>query len=43
MEWDKEPSILLSGNHKLVDDWRYEQSVERTKKFRPDLLDNSEI
>ncbi|MCR5144260.1 MAG: tRNA (guanosine(37)-N1)-methyltransferase TrmD [Lachnospiraceae bacterium] len=44
-EWNgiKVPPILLSGNHKLVDEWRYEQSVERTKKFRPDLLDDSEI
>ena len=36
-EW-KIPDILKSGNHKLIDEWRYEQSVERTKKRRPDLL-----
>jgi len=33
----KVPEILLSGNDKLVDDWKHEQSVERTKKLRPDL------
>ncbi|MGM0622122.1 MAG: tRNA (guanosine(37)-N1)-methyltransferase TrmD [Bacteroidota bacterium] len=33
----KVPDILLSGNDKLVDDWKHEQAVERTKKLRPDL------
>ena len=32
------PEVLKSGNHKLIDEWRYEQSVERTKEKRPDLL-----
>ena len=36
----KVPDILLSGNHKKIAQWRKEQSLERTKKFRPDLLDN---
>ena len=36
----KIPDILLSGNDKLIEEWRYEQSVERTKKRRPDLLEN---
>lgn len=31
------PEILLSGNDKLIDDWKYDQAVERTKKLRPDL------
>ncbi len=35
----KVPDILLSGNDKAIDDWRYNQSIERTKKRRPDLLD----
>ena len=35
----KVPEILLSGNHAKLDEWRYEMSVERTKKYRPDLLD----
>ncbi len=33
----KVPEILLSGNDKLVDDWKHEQAVRRTKKLRPDL------
>ncbi len=37
----KVPEVLLSGNDKKIQDWRYEQSLERTKKRRPDLLDNN--
>jgi tRNA (guanine37-N1)-methyltransferase len=33
------PDILLSGNHAKIDQWRYEQSLERTKQRRPNLLD----
>ena len=32
------PEILLSGNHAKIDEWRKIQSIERTQKFRPDLL-----
>lgn len=32
------PEILLSGHEKNIEKWRYDQSVERTKKRRPDLL-----
>jgi tRNA (guanine37-N1)-methyltransferase len=32
------PDILLSGDLKRIEEWRYEQSVERTKERRPDLL-----
>lgn len=32
------PKILLSGNDKAINDWRLEQSIERTKTRRPDLL-----
>lgn len=32
------PEVLMSGNHKLIDEWRYDQSVARTKERRPDLL-----
>ena len=35
----KVPEILLSGNFAKINEWRYEQSIERTKKRRPDLLD----
>jgi tRNA (guanine37-N1)-methyltransferase len=33
------PDILLSGNHAKVDEWRLAQSIERTKKYRPDLYE----
>lgn len=33
----KVPEILLSGNDIIIDDWKHEQAVERTKKLRPDL------
>lgn len=35
------PDILLSGNDGAIEDWRYEQSIERTQKRRPDLLQDS--
>lgn len=35
----KVPDVLLSGNHKLIDEWRHEQSLKRTRERRPDLLD----
>ncbi len=34
----KVPDVLLSGNDKLIDDWKHNQSIERTKKLRPDLF-----
>lgn len=34
----KVPEILLSGDLKKVEEWRYEQAYERTKDRRPDLL-----
>ena len=36
-EGRKVPDILLSGDHKKVDDWRLQKSIEITKKNRPDL------
>lgn len=33
------PAILLSGNHAKIEEWRLEQSIERTKKVRPDLYE----
>ena len=32
------PDVLLSGNQALIDDWEFQQSLDRTKKLRPDLL-----
>ncbi|MBO5954647.1 MAG: tRNA (guanosine(37)-N1)-methyltransferase TrmD [Clostridia bacterium] len=34
----KVPEVLLSGHHKNIEDWRTQQSLEITKKNRPDLL-----
>jgi len=34
------PEVLLSGNHALIAKWRKEQSLARTKKQRPDLLEH---
>ena len=36
-EWEV-PSILLSGNQKLIEEWREGKSIESTKKNRPDQL-----
>ena len=33
------PDVLLSGNQALIDDWEFQQSMERTKRLRPDLLE----
>lgn len=33
----KVPEVLLSGDPKKVEEWRHEQSIERTKQRRPDL------
>ena len=37
MGW-KVPDVLLSGNAAEIDKWRHEQSVERTRKLRPGLM-----
>lgn len=37
-DW-KVPDILMSGDHKKIEDWRHEQSLQRTKDRRPDLLE----
>lgn len=36
----KVPDVLLSGNDALIDEWRYQQALERTRTRRPDLLDD---
>jgi tRNA (guanine37-N1)-methyltransferase len=33
------PEVLLNGNHADIDKWRTEKAIEKTKKVRPDLLD----
>ena len=39
-EWHgkKVPEVLLSGHHANIEKWRREQSIQRTKERRPDLL-----
>jgi tRNA (guanine-N(1)-)-methyltransferase len=34
----KVPDVLISGNHKKIDEWRKNKSLEETKKKRPDLI-----
>jgi tRNA (guanine37-N1)-methyltransferase len=38
----KVPDILLSGDPKKVEEWRHEQSLSRTEKRRPDLLEKND-
>lgn len=33
------PEVLVSGNHKLINEWRRNAQIEKTKERRPDLLD----
>jgi tRNA (guanine37-N1)-methyltransferase len=33
----KVPGVLLSGNHKMIQDWRREESLNKTRRTRPDL------
>lgn len=35
----KVPDVLLSGDPKKIEEWRYEQSVQRTRERRPGLLE----
>jgi tRNA (guanine37-N1)-methyltransferase len=35
----KVPDILLSGNEKLIDNWKLEKAIERTRQRRPEMLD----
>lgn len=38
-DW-KVPEVLMSGDHKKIEEWRQEQSLLRTKERRPDLLND---
>lgn len=35
----KVPEVLLSGNHKAIEEWRKEQALKRTQEYRSDLLE----
>lgn len=37
------PEILLSGHHAKIEQWRHEQSLERTARLRPDLLNEANL
>ncbi len=37
----KVPEVLLSGNHAKIEQWRYDQAVQRTRERRPALLEKS--
>jgi len=39
----KVPDVLLSGNHAKIAQWRRQQALERTKKWRPDLQKNDDL
>jgi len=37
------PEVLLSGNHAEIARWRQEQSILRTLKWRPDLIEKADL
>ncbi len=37
----KVPDVLLSGNHKVIDEYRKDMKMEKTKMLRPDLLEDN--
>lgn len=37
------PKVLLSGNHKKIEEYKREESIKRTKKYRPDLLEKANL
>jgi tRNA (guanine37-N1)-methyltransferase len=37
------PEVLLSGNHRMIAEWRRKQSIIRTAQIRPDLLEQAEL
>lgn len=36
-EGQRVPEVLLSGNHKLIKEWRHQQALKKTQRVRPDL------
>lgn len=44
-EWHdhRVPDVLLSGDHKKIESWRREQSLQRTLHLRPDLLRDADL
>ena len=44
-EWNgmEVPEVLLSGNHAKIREWRRQQSLLATRRFRPDLFEKAEL
>lgn len=38
----KVPDVLLSGNFPKIEEWREQKALERTRKYRPDLIDGTD-
>jgi len=36
---NKVPEVLMSGDHKKIENWRHEEAIKRTQERRPDLLE----
>lgn len=39
----KVPDVLVSGHHAEIEKWRRRSSLERTRRLRPDLIDNEKV
>jgi tRNA (guanine37-N1)-methyltransferase len=39
----KVPDVLISGNHRFIEEWRMKESLKRTLSRRPDLLEEAEL
>ena len=37
------PEVLLSGNHKIIEKWRKDKSIEKTNNKRPDLISDNDV
>ena len=37
------PSVLMNGNHGLIEEWRHKESLRRTFQRRPDLIEEMEL
>lgn len=43
LEGEQVPEVLLSGNHKAIEQWRLQQSLVRTRERRPDLFEQYQL
>lgn len=37
------PEVLLSGNHRKIEEWRHQQALNKTRRVRPDLIENQRV